>query len=348
MQPFTALESHLNTSVTDNDVRPEVAQTILAITDATRKIAALVSRGPLAGALGAARGDNSDGDQQKELDIVANDLVIDALRTAPVAWLASEELDQPLQIKAGAPLVVAIDPLDGSSNIDTNTAVGTIFSILPAGTPAETPNENVMLQPGTRQLAAGYVIYGPQTALVLTTGNGTQMFTLDPENGKFRLTNENVQVTETTREFAINVSNFRHWNPQVRAYIDDCLEGVDGNRDNNYNMRWLASLVAECHRIFSRGGVFLYPSDARKGYAAGRLRLLYEVNPIAFLVEQAGGFATTGHKRVMEVQPEAIHQRIPMIFGSSHEIRRVERYYAESEMHGERSQLFKKHGLFRN
>ena len=348
MQEFEPLNSYLNRQVADHDLLPAVARTILEITGATQKISALVRRGQLAGAMGAARGDNSDGDIQKELDIVANDHIIETLQDSPVSWLVSEELDEPLQIQPGAALIVAIDPLDGSSNIETNTAVGTIFSILPAGD-ADDPSSSAaaVLQPGTNQLAAAYVIYGPQTALVLTTGRGTHIFTLDPEAAEFRLTTADVQIAETTREFAINVSNFRHWDRHIRTYIDDCLAGEDGFRDSNYNMRWLASLVAESHRIFARGGVFLYPGDARQGYASGRLRLLYEVNPIAFLVEQAGGFATTGRQRVMEIQPKNIHQRVPMIFGSRREIRRVERYHNDSGMTGERSQLFSKRGLFR-
>jgi fructose-1,6-bisphosphatase I len=207
--------------------------------------------------------------------------------------------------------------------------------------------DEVVLQPGINQLAAGYCIYGPQTSLVLTLGSGTHIFTLDPELGEFRLTNADVQIAQTTREFAINVSNFRHWDRHIRSYIDDCLEGSEGLRQSNYNMRWLASLVAECHRILSRGGIFLYPADARKGYAQGRLRLLYECNPIAFLVEQSGGGATTGTQRILEVVPNDVHQRVPMIFGSSREIRRVERYYAQRKLHGERSQLFSRRGLFR-
>ena len=347
MQAFESLSNYLNRSVADKVITAEVAQVILAITAATQKLSALVSRGPLAGALGATRGDNTDGDVQKELDIVANDIIIEALEDTPVAWLVSEELDQPKSMNPEASLIVAIDPLDGSSNIDTNTSVGTIFSLLPINDTDGATNANIVLQRGTQQLAAAYVIYGPQTALVLTIGHGTHIFTLDRDSGDYRLTAPDVTVPETTREFAINVSNFRHWDRHIRAYIDGCLAGEDGQRDSNYNMRWLASLVAECHRIFSRGGVFLYPSDARKGYSAGRLRLLYEVNPIAFLVEQAGGMASTGRQRVMEIEPVAVHQRIPMIFGSRHEIRRVERYHNESGSSGERSQLFGKRGLFR-
>jgi fructose-1,6-bisphosphatase I len=343
MQSFETLETYLSKKTSTPDVSQVVADTVSAIAAATIEISTIIARGRLAGDLGASRDDNADGDVQKELDLVANDIVIAALRDAPVAWIVSEELQETMQGTVGAALGVAIDPLDGSSNIDTNTSVGSIFSVLPAEAGAENP----ALQPGTQQLAAGYVIYGPQTSLVLTLGEGTMMFTLDPKDGTFRLTEPVIHIPETTREFAINASNFRHWDTPVRAYVDDCLNGAEGFHDRNYNMRWLASLVAECHRILSRGGVFLYPSDARKGYAAGRLRLMYEVNPIAFIVEQAGGAGTTGTKRLLEVEPVGIHERTPMIFGSRNEIARIERYFEQTRIHAERSQLFNKRGLFR-
>ena len=347
MEQFASLETYLKSQCAEADLLPAVSTTILAIAAASTEIANLVARGPLAGKMGEARGDNSDGDVQKELDLVSNDLIIDALRDAPVACLVSEELDQPMLMQEGAPLFVATDPLDGSSNIETNAAVGTIFSIYAATELTDASLENIVLQSGARQLAAGYCIYGPQTALVLTTGDGTHIFTLDPELGEFRQTTSNVRIAETTREFAINVSNFRHWDPNVRAYIDDCLDGEAGVRKSNYNMRWVASLVAECHRVLSRGGIFLYPGDDRKGYAHGRLRLVYECNAIAFLVEEAGGGATDGRQRILDLQPTSIHQRVPMIFGSLREIQRVERYYANQDMTAEKSQLFSKRGLFR-
>lgn len=347
MKSFEALDTYLTRGVTAGKLPREVADTVLAIATASRGISALVARGPLAGDLNAERGDNADGDNQKELDLLANEIILEALKDAPVAWVVSEELEQPAQCNAGAPLVVAVDPLAGSSNIATNTSVGTIFSVLPVCTDADAPIAASVLQPGTRQLAAGYVIYGPQTSLVLTFGDGTSIFTLGPDGGCFRLTQSTVRIPEMTREFAINVSNFRHWDRPVRKYIDDCLNGESGVRDSNYDMRWLASLVAETHRILSRGGVFLYPSDARKGYSAGRLRLLYEVNPIAFLVEQAGGAATTGLQRLLEVEPTNIHERAPMIFGSRKEIVRIERYFEQPDAQAEHSQLFNKRGLFR-
>lgn len=328
-----------------------IAQTVECFASACIEISCLVARGPLAGELGEEKGDNTDGDTQKALDLIANDLIVEALYGAPVSCLVSEELTDPCPINRGAPLFVATDPLDGSSNIDTNLSVGTIFSILSSGiNEARTNIDDVcrLLQPGTAQLAAGYVIYGPQTALVLTVGDGTMVFTLDPRNQTFRLTNRKVEITPDTNEFAINSSNSRQWDGHIRAYVDDCLAGDNGPHGSNYNMRWIASLVAECHRILSRGGIFLYPSDIRKGYASGRLRLVYECNPIAMLVEQAGGAAITGTQRIMEIQPGNIHERAPLIFGSKKEVQLVRQYYDNLDPSHHRSQLFKNRTLLRH
>ncbi len=347
MAELATLNCYLHNWVGENTDRGTVAETLMAIAGACCEISELIAQGPLAGSLGAVHGNNVDGDAQKELDLRANELVINSLRTAPVAYVASEELDNPLEINPGAPLYVAIDPLDGSSNIDTNISIGTIFSVLPSQSGFNGLDGNGKLQPGTNQLAAGYAIYGPQTALVITMGEGTQIFTLDPKANEFRLTSPNVRIPEETREFAINVSNFRHWDRHVRAYIDDCLEGEEGPRGSGYNMRWVASLVAECHRILSRGGIFLYPGDARSGYENGRLRLVYEVNPIGWIIEQAGGGATTGQGRVIELQPTDIHQRTPFIFGSLKEVAHIGQYYSELHSTGERAPLFSQRGLFR-
>jgi fructose-1,6-bisphosphatase I len=346
MSEFPRLKNHLADWANDSDDKHAIALTIETIADACIEISALVSRGPLAGELGAEQGDNTDGDAQKALDLIANDLIIEAIQAAPVACLVSEELETPFPIKKGAPLYVATDPLDGSSNIDTNVSVGTIFSIMPT-LPAEN-DECRLMQAGTAQLAAGYVIYGPQTAMVLTVGDGTMIFTLDPHSGEFRLTTAGVCVDTDTTEFAINSSNSRQWDGHIKAYVDDCLRGEEGPHGSNYNMRWIASLVAECHRILSRGGIFLYPGDIRQGYAAGRLRLVYECNPIAFLIEQAGGAATTGTQRIMEIQPKNIHERVPMIFGSLHEVDLVGQYYADLNPYHERPQLFGNRTLLRN
>ena len=243
---------------------------------------------------------------------------------------------------------MAIDPLDGSSNIDTNVSVGTIFSILPLREGADVPPEAHFFQPGTRQLAAGYIIYGPQTSMVLTVGAGTHIFTLDPTDRKYKLTSANLQIPADTREFAINASNYRHWDTGIRQYIDTCIEGAPGPRKKNFNTRWIGSMVAECHRILMRGGIYLYPGDSREGYAEGRLRLIYEGNPIAFLMEQAGGAASTGQTRILDLEPTAIHQRIPLIFGSAEEVATVEGYHGISEASADRSPLFAQRGLFRS
>jgi fructose-1,6-bisphosphatase I len=321
--------------------RLAVATALAAIASACADIAARIAHGPLGGALSSAVGGNADGDQQTELDVWANDRVIEALRAAPVAILASEELSAPLTLQPDAPLAIAIDPLDGSSNIDTNVSIGTIFSVLPA------LGEASFSQPGRAQRAGGYVIYGPQCVLALTLGAGTAMFTLDPEARQFRLTSPRVVIRPQSNEYAINASNYRHWSEGVRSYIDDCIAGTDGPRGANVNMRWIASLVAECHRILARGGVFLYPGDARKGYAKGRLRLVYEANPIAFLIEQAAGKAIDGKSDILDITPGALHQRIPLIFGSADEIDRIARYKADANTMFERSPLFGRRGLLR-
>jgi fructose-1,6-bisphosphatase I len=347
MTEHQTLGSFLADFGADDDLRQAIAATVKAIADSCCAIAEIIALGPLGGRLGATSGENADGDAQAALDLRANEIVIDELGDAPVAYLASEELDLPLPLNDGAPLYVAIDPLDGSSNIDTNVSVGTIFSVMPmACGKGESPSD-CFLQKGVHQLAAGYVIYGPQTALVLTLGQGTHIFTLNPDTDEFCLTFPNIRIPEDTNEFAINTSNFRRWDGTIKAYVDDCFRGVEGPHAKNYNTRWIASLVAECHRIVMRGGIFLYPGDRRADYQSGRLRLAYECNPIAFLVEQAGGHASTGRERVMEVEPTAIHQRCPLIFGSKNEVRLVEHYYTEAHALHERPPLFGERGLFR-
>ncbi len=347
MTEHQTLRHYLREWADNDETRQQVESTTNIIADACCAIGEIISLGPLAGNPGMEHGCNSDGDVQKELDIRANEILIDELQAAPVAYIASEELEDPVAVTDGAPLYVAIDPLDGSSNIDTNVSVGSIFSVMPMRCTEDAAASECFLQKGSRQLAAGYVIYGPQTALVLTLGEGTHIFTLNPDTDEFCLTQANVQIPHDTHEFAINSSNFRRWDGHIKAYIDDCLQGVDGPNDKNYNMRWIASLVAECHRIMSRGGIFLYPGDRRPAYQTGRLRLTYECNPIAFLVEQAGGTASTGHERILDIEPGDIHQRVPMIFGSSNEVGLVDHYYREEQLYQERSSLFGNRGLFK-
>ena len=302
------------------------------IVTACKQISHLVNRGDLIGVLGSAESENVQGEVQKKLDIITNDIMIKALEWGgQLAGMASEELDQPIKIADHYPkgkYLVLFDPLDGSSNIDINLTVGTIFSILRCPEGAE-PDTADFLQPGHQQVCAGFVLYGPSTMLVLTTGNGVNGFTLDQDIGEFILTHRNMRIPEDTSEFAINMSNQRFWEAPVKRYADECVAGKDGPRGKNFNMRWIASLVADVYRILNRGGVFLYPWDVREPERPGRLRLMYEANPMAFIIEQAGGLCSTGKERMLDIQPEAIHQRVPLVFGSKNEVERIISYYQE-------------------
>ncbi len=319
------------------------ARTIATIARAAVQIEAEIARGALGAALAREVGENSDDDRQKELDIVADQMVFEALALAPVAVIGSEERKEPVILDSEAPVAVVIDPLDGSSNVDTNISVGTIFSLLPVTGDLDA----AVLQPGHRQLAAGFVVYGPQTSLVLTLGEGTDIYTLDRDDRVFRRTSKRVRIPSESSEYAINASNYRHWDEPVRAYVDDNVAGMDGPRGRNFNMRWIASLVAEAYRILIRGGIFLYPGDRREGYENGRLRLVYEANPLSMLVEQAGGLATDGENRILDLQPTSLHQRIPLVFGSSTKVERVRAFHDGTLPLGERSPLFGRRGLFR-
>ncbi|MCS0495828.1 class 1 fructose-bisphosphatase [Ancylobacter sp. MQZ15Z-1] len=335
------LQDHLDGWAGSDALRRDVATTVLALADAGRALAELLAAGPLAGGLAEVRGFHADGDSQKELDLVADELVREALAAAPVALLGSEEMDEPVELNPAGTLAVAVDPLDGSSNIDTDLSVGTIFTILPY------TGADALLQPGTQQLAAGFLLYGPHVALALTTGAGTQLFVLDRPFGQFRMVEAEAQVPAETGEYAINASNARHWDRAVRCYIEDCLAGGEGPRDRDFNTRWVASMVADAYRILMRGGIYLYPGDARRGYGQGRLRLVYEANPIAFLMEQAQGAATDGLQRILDIVPESLHQRVPLVFGSRGEVERVARYHRDASALPERSPLFGRRGLLR-
>ena len=310
--------------------RRDVAATVTALTDACRAISVLVAQGNLEQNLGAAVTENIQGETQKALDDLTDRMLIEACRKAPVAAIASEEDEHPVAGNpAGASLLVAFDPLDGSSNIDINVSIGTIFSILPVKPGADPVSVEAFLQPGRNQLAAGYVLYGPQTTLVMTVGAGSVCFTLDRRRDAFVLTHDRLDVPHATKEFAINMANQRHWPKPVQRYIDECIKGAEGGRGENTNMRWVASLVADCNRVLIRGGVYLYPGDARPGYAEGRIRVLYEASPIAFVVEQAGGEAITGSgEKIMDIAPARLHQRASLIFGSRDEIARIEGHHA--------------------
>jgi len=304
---------------------------------ACKSISQAVNKGALGGVLGSAGSENVQGEVQKKLDIIANEVLIEANEWGGhLAAMASEEMDSiyvvPNRYPKGEYLLL-FDPLDGSSNIDVNVSIGTIFSVLKKGhdDPAtiEPVGESDFLQPGRQQVAAGYCVYGPQTTLVLTVGDGVAMFTLDREQGSFVLTQENVQIPADTREFAINMSNMRHWDEPVKRYIDECLQGQDGPRGKDFNMRWIASMVADVHRIMSRGGVFMYPWDKREPNKPGKLRLMYEANPMAWLIEQAGGAATNGRQRILDLQPKQLHERVSVILGSKNEVDRVTSYHAK-------------------
>jgi fructose-1,6-bisphosphatase len=300
---------------------------------ACKYIASAISRGALNGQLGSTAQVNVQGETQKKLDIVSNEIFIDNCGLGgQLAGMASEEMEDiylvPRQAKRGRFLLV-FDPLDGSSNIDVNVAVGSIFSILKAPDGDAPVTVDDFLQPGVQQVAAGYAIYGPAAMMVLTVGKGVNGFTLDREIGAFILTHRDLRIPEETREFAINTSNARFWEAPVQRYVDECVAGKTGPRETDFNMRWIASMVAEVHRILMRGGLFMYPNDTKDPGKAGRLRLLYEANPMSMLVEQAGGLASTGYQRILDVKPDALHQRIPVILGSRNEVRRLEKYHAD-------------------
>ena len=305
---------------------------------ACKSISQAVNKGALGGVLGTAESENVQGEVQKKLDIIANEVLIEANEWGGhLAAMASEEMEGiyvvPNRYPQGEYLLL-FDPLDGSSNIDVNVSIGTIFSVLKKPEIAVNGNasavcEQDFLQPGNRQVAAGYCVYGPQTTLVLTVGDGVAMFTLDREQGSFVLTQENVKIPHDTQEFAINMSNMRHWDAPVKRYIDECLQGHEGPRGKDFNMRWIASMVADVHRILTRGGVFMYPWDRREPEKPGKLRLMYEANPMGWLIEQAGGAATNGHQRILDIAPGKLHERVSVILGSKNEVERVTRYHTQ-------------------
>ncbi|KCX33629.1 fructose-1-6-bisphosphatase family protein [Acinetobacter baumannii 96512] len=308
------------------NLTPELAQVIDTIAATCKTIDQALQKGALAGILGSAGNENVQGETQKKLDVISNDYLIDALKVHPhVGGLASEELDDFTPAQENGEYLVLFDPLDGSSNIDINMCVGTIFSILPAKNAVSQAQD--FMQAGTQQVAAGYVLYGPSTMMALTVGNGVAFFTLDPETQTFLLTTENVQVSADTQEFAINASNQRHWEQPVKQYIEELLAGKTSVREKDFNMRWVACMVGDVHRILCRGGIFLYPYDLKDPKKAGRLRLMYEANPMSMLIEQAGGASTTGRVRILEIEPTELHQRVPVIIGSKNEVERVTSYH---------------------
>lgn len=333
---------------------------ILDVALACKGIARAVSLGELGGAMGNNAVEeggsvNVQGETQKKLDVLSNEVFIQRAEwSGHLAGMASEEMELPYQIPGQYPrgkYLLVFDPLDGSSNIDVNVSVGSIFSVLRVSQEVSDSGRDVteadFLQPGVQQVAAGYALYGPTTMLVITVGDGVNGFTLDPNLGEFMLTHPKIQIPHDTHEFAINASNARFWEAPVKRYVDECLAGKTGPRDKDFNMRWIASMVAEAHRILMRGGVFLYPRDTKDPGKPGRLRLLYEANPIGLIMEQAGGRASTGHEPMLGVQPTSLHQRIGLVFGSKNEVERIERYHAEPIRVELSNPLFAERSLFR-
>jgi fructose-1,6-bisphosphatase I len=318
----------------DGKIPAQLRLLLEVVARACKSISQAVNKGDLGDVMGTAESENVQGEIQKKLDIIANEVLIEANEWGGhLAAMASEEMEGiyvvPNRYPQGEYLLM-FDPLDGSSNIDVNVSIGTIFSVLvkPEGVGV---SEQDFMQAGTKQVAAGYCVYGPQTTLVLTVGDGVAMFTLDREQGSFVLTRENVQIPADTKEFAINMSNMRHWDAPVKRYVDECLAGTEGVRGKDFNMRWIASMVADVHRILTRGGVFMYPWDKREPGKAGKLRLMYEANPMSWLIEQAGGAATNGKQRILDITPDKLHQRVSVILGSKNEVERITRYHSEAQ-----------------
>ena len=314
-----------------NTIPSELRLLIEVVSRACKTISHSVSKGALGDVLGAASTENVQGEIQKKLDIISNEILLQANEWGGhLAAMASEEMESfhpiPNRYPKGEYLLL-FDPLDGSSNIDVNVTIGTIFSVLKAPEGMQEPSEQDFLQAGTKQVAAGYAVYGPQTMLVLTTGNGVNCFTLDREMGSWVMTQRDIKIPTDTAEYAINASNARHWFPPVRRYIDELEQGKVGPRGKNFNMRWIASMVADVHRILNRGGIFMYPADARDPDKPGKLRLMYEANPMSLIIEQAGGAATDGQQRILDIQPTGLHQRVAVFLGSKNEVERVTGYH---------------------
>lgn len=331
MKAITLTQFLIEEQRAHGSIEPDLRLLLEVVARACKRISIAVGKGALGGVLGDAGTQNVQDEAQKKLDVLSNDILLEANAWGGhLAGLASEEMDLPSAIPDGYPkggYLLLFDPLDGSSNIDVNVSVGTIFSVLRCPEGMSGSDEKAFLQPGTTQVAAGYAVYGPSTMLILTVGNGVSAFTLDREQGSFVLTQRNITIPEDTKEFAINTSNQRFWEPPVQRYVAECVQGKEGPRGRDFNMRWVASMVADVHRVVSRGGIFMYPMDSKTQAQGGKLRLLYEANPMSFIVEQAGGASSTGRERIMALQPQKLHQRVPVIMGSKNEVEKVVSYH---------------------
>lgn len=347
---YTTISKFLIQQVPDGPHGRELAALLVDVAAVVKAISAAVGKGPLVGLASLAGSENAQGESQKKLDLLADELFARGVEwSGLVGAIASEERDDVHFVEGNGRLALVFDPLDGSANLDINLPVGSIFSVL--ALPEGTRDPAAVLQRGAQQLAAGYAIYGPSTQVVLTVGRGTHGFTLDREIGNFVLTHPDIRIPEEGSDYLINASNRRFWEPPVARYVDECKAGREGPRGRDFNTRWVASMVADVHRVLLRGGIYLYPRDQKEANREGRLRLLYEANPMAMIVEQAGGMASTGRGRILETVPQRIHQRVPVILGSRAEVTRVERYHAEFDRGEDKpysSPLFGERSLFRS
>jgi fructose-1,6-bisphosphatase I / sedoheptulose-1,7-bisphosphatase len=345
------LEQFLNDESRHPTLTDDLHALIGDLAGACKSVARQIARGAIGEFLGSSGTHNAQGETQQKLDVIANDIFIRGNEGGGrLAGMVSEEMDGPFAIPSAFPkgrYLLVFDPLDGSSNVDVNSSVGSIFSILEAPVPGADVTMRDFFQPGTRQVCAGYAIYGPSTMFIITLGAGVHGFTLDPSGGEFVFTHPAIRVPHEASEFAINASNSRFWEPAVKRYVEECLAGKSGARLKDFNMRWVASLVAETHRILMRGGVFLYPRDTKEPPRPGRLRLLYEANPISFIIEQAGGRASTGRERILNIVPDGLHQRVPFIFGAREEVELIEAYHCKQTGADFDAPLFGSRGLFR-
>ena len=330
MSTHIHLEQYLKTAnPKGNSIPAGLQELLLAVAHTCTTLSNEVAQGALIGLLGSAGTGNVQGEVQQKLDVIANDLLIEGVQgCTALAGLASEEMELPMPVQGTGNYLLLFDPLDGSSNIDVNVSIGTIFSVLQKQNPTAALQNSDFLLSGRHQAAAGYIVYGPQTTMALTLGDGVVMFTLDKTIGQFILIKDRVEISPATKEFAINMSNMRHWAQPVRRYVQECLEGATGVRKKDFNMRWIASMVADVHRVLSRGGVFMYPWDQREPNKPGKLRLMYEANPMSFLVEQAGGASTNGKQVIMDIAPQDLHERVSVMLGSKEEIERLQDYHA--------------------